>query len=183
MISLDKQESYHFNIKNLYKEKDFEWEFKREVFQKANKKKFEEALNPVLDAIQNAKIEKSDLNEIILFGGASKIPKILELLDDFFEGIKIIQIENPQHYVAKGAAIQAAMLESTIETPKKKKLQTPIESSVSTSREEPKKARRQAPTLETTTTQKQSTNEKKVDKPIITHQEKKQEKSSGCIIS
>eukprot|EP01080_Neovahlkampfia_damariscottae_P008884 gene8884-834_t len=185
MISLDTNESYKFHIKNLFQGKDFEWEFKREVFEKANKKKFDEVLHPVLDAIQNANIQKTDLNEIILFGGASKIPKILEILDDFFEGVKIVQIENPSDYVSKGAAIQGAILESTVDAPKKRNFapKTPINSPAPDSDDE-KKPRRKAPTLDSSVTTKTTTYspiEKK--QSLFTDQQEKKEKSSNCLVS
>jgi molecular chaperone DnaK (HSP70) len=183
MISLDENPSYFFQIPELFKGKDFEWEFKREVFEKSNKNRFEEILNPVIDAIQNAKILKSDLNEVVLIGGASKIPKIKEILSDYFEGIEIVHAKNPQNYVVKGAAIQGAMLESTIE---KKEIPKPdLVAEKSTTNATTGRRKAPEPVIAPTKTQEEVENVVKLEKveKVEKVEKKTEKKDSGCIIS
>ena len=65
---------------------------------------------PVLDVLKAAEIEKDEIDEIILIGGSTRIPKIQELLQNEFNGKKLNTEVNPDEAVAIGAAIQGAIL-------------------------------------------------------------------------
>ncbi|EHB15380.1 Heat shock cognate 71 kDa protein [Heterocephalus glaber] len=61
-------------------------------------------------ALHDAKLDKSQIHDIVLVGGSTRIPKILKLLRDFFNGKELNKSINPDESVAYGAAIQAAIL-------------------------------------------------------------------------
>ena len=62
------------------------------------------------------KLNKKDINEILLVGGSTRIPKVKELLESFFDGKKVNQSVNPDEAVAIGAAIQASIVQGKAET-------------------------------------------------------------------
>merc|ERR1711973_269136 len=61
-------------------------------------------------AMRDAKMDKSSINDIVLVGGSTRIPKIQKLLQDFFNGKELNKSINPDEAVAYGAAVQAAIL-------------------------------------------------------------------------
>ena len=67
-------------------------------------------MDPVQKALADAKLEKSQIHEIVLVGGSTRIPKIRKMLQDFFNGKQLCNSVNPDEAVAYGAAIQAAIL-------------------------------------------------------------------------
>lgn len=71
---------------------------------------FKKSLEPVEKVLLDAKLDKSKINEIVLVGGSTRIPKVKQLLMDFFGGKKLNESVNPDEAVAYGAAIQAAIL-------------------------------------------------------------------------
>merc|ERR1712137_1150450 len=73
-------------------------------------KYFRDCLKPVNKVIQDSGISKSNVHEIVLVGGSTRIPKVQELLQEFFNGKELNRSINPDEAVAYGAAIQAAVL-------------------------------------------------------------------------
>ena len=71
---------------------------------------FQKCINPVTKVLQDAGISKSNVHEIVLVGGSTRIPKIQELLSSFFNGKELNKGINPDEAVAYGAAVQAAIL-------------------------------------------------------------------------
>ena len=71
---------------------------------------FKGTLKPVEKAMRDAKIDKSSINDIVLVGGSTRIPKIQQLLQDFFNGKELNKSLNPDEAVVSGAAVQAAIL-------------------------------------------------------------------------
>merc|ERR1712223_56702 len=67
-------------------------------------------LEPVEKAMRDAKMDKSSINDIVLVGGSTRIPKVQKLLQDFFNGKDLNKSINPDEAVAYGAAVQAAIL-------------------------------------------------------------------------
>lgn len=98
------------SINDLAEGKDFSFKINRAKFEKACKKRFEDAMIPVRDVLKSAKIEKDDIDEVILIGGSTRIPKIQELLKEEFPGKKLNNELNPDEAVAIGAAIQGSIL-------------------------------------------------------------------------
>ena len=71
---------------------------------------FQKCINPVTRVLQDAGISKSNVHEIVLVGGSTRIPKIQDLLSSFFNGKELNKGINPDEAVAYGAAVQAAIL-------------------------------------------------------------------------
>ena len=67
-------------------------------------------MDPVEKALRDAKMDKSQIQEIVLVGGSTRIPKVQKLLSDFFSGKELIKSINPDEAVAYGATVQAAIL-------------------------------------------------------------------------
>ncbi|XDA87498.1 hypothetical protein R6Z07M_017176 [Ovis aries] len=79
-------------------------------FEELNADLFCGTLDPVEKAFQDAKLDKSQIHDIVLVGGSIRIPKIQKLLQDFFNGKELNKSINPDEAVAYGAAVQAAIL-------------------------------------------------------------------------
>ena len=71
---------------------------------------FRKTIDPVDKVLSDSKISKSAIHEIVLVGGSTRIPKIQELLSDYFNGKELCKNINPDEAVAYGAAVQAAIL-------------------------------------------------------------------------
>ena len=71
---------------------------------------FQKCLKPVEQVLLDAKMSKADINEIILVGGSTRIPKVQDLLSSFFNGKVLNKSINPDESVAYGAAVQASIL-------------------------------------------------------------------------
>jgi L1 cell adhesion molecule like protein len=71
---------------------------------------FLQAMEPVAQVLKDAKIDKSKIEEIVLVGGSTRIPKVQKLLSDYFNGKELNKSVNPDEAVAYGAAVQAAIL-------------------------------------------------------------------------
>merc|ERR1712033_73912 len=71
---------------------------------------FKETMKPVEKALADSKLEKREIHDVVLVGGSTRIPKVKNLLQDFFNGKELCNSVNPDEAVAFGAAIQAAIL-------------------------------------------------------------------------
>jgi len=89
---------------------DFSETLTRATFEKLNEDLFTKTIDIVKQSLEDAKMEKTQISEVVLVGGSIKIPKIQSLLKEFFDGKQIKQDINPDEAVAYGAAIQAAIL-------------------------------------------------------------------------
>jgi L1 cell adhesion molecule like protein len=67
-------------------------------------------MDPVEQVLRDSKISKSAIHDIVLVGGSTRIPKIQQMLSEFFNGKELCRTINPDECVAYGAAIQAAIL-------------------------------------------------------------------------
>ena len=100
----------NIEIDSLYDGNDFTTTLTRAKFESLCIEVFNRTMAPVEQVLKDAKISKSDINEIVLVGGSTRIPKIQELLSSFFNGKKLNNSINPDEAVAYGAAVQAAIL-------------------------------------------------------------------------
>ncbi|WVY92387.1 hypothetical protein V8G54_031475 [Vigna mungo] len=82
----------------------------RAKFEEINMEFFEECMETVYRCLRDAKMEKSSVHDVVLVGGSSRIPKMQQLLQDFFNGKDLRKSVNPDEAVAYGAAVQAALL-------------------------------------------------------------------------
>merc|ERR1719478_42853 len=71
---------------------------------------FRGTLDPVEKVLKDAKISKSEIDDVVLVGGSTRIPKVQQLLIDYFNGKELCKNINPDEAVAYGAAVQAAIL-------------------------------------------------------------------------
>ncbi|CAN1164642.1 Heat shock 70 kDa protein BIP1, partial [Linum perenne] len=85
--------------------KDFSEPLTRAKFQKLNMNLFKKTLESVKKTLENGKIEKSRIDEIVLVGGSTRIPKLRQLLKDMFNGKEPSKGVNPDEAVAYGAAV------------------------------------------------------------------------------
>ena len=76
---------------------------------------FKETLVSVEKALKDAKLSKSQIDEIVLVGGSTRIPKVQKMLSEFFNGKELCKSVNPDEAVAYGAAVQAAILSGSAE--------------------------------------------------------------------
>ncbi|XP_071479865.1 heat shock 70 kDa protein IV-like [Diadema antillarum] len=97
-------------IESLFEGVDFRTTVTRARFENLCFDLFHESLGPVERAIIDAKINKKDIDTVVLVGGSSRIPKIQKLLQEFLDGKDLNKSINPDEAVASGAAIQAAIL-------------------------------------------------------------------------
>ncbi|XP_069775833.1 heat shock cognate 71 kDa protein-like [Narcine bancroftii] len=97
-------------IDSLFEGIDFYTSITRARFEELNSDLFRGTLEPVEKALRDAKLDKSQIQEIVLVGGSTRIPKIQKLLQDFFNGRELNKSINPDEAVAYGAAVQAAIL-------------------------------------------------------------------------
>nr|ANJ86404.1 heat shock protein [Grapholita molesta] len=97
-------------IDALYEGIDFFSRVSRARFEELNADLFRNTLEPVEKALKDAKLDKSSINDIVLVGGSTRIPKIQSLLQNCFNGKKLNLSINPDEAVAYGAAVQAAIL-------------------------------------------------------------------------
>jgi heat shock protein 1/8 len=100
----------HLNIESLYEGLDFNTSITRAKFEDLCGALFRDCLKPVEKALIDAKLDKSQIDEVVLVGGSTRIPKVQKLLSDFFNGKNLCQSVNPDEAVAYGAAVQAAIL-------------------------------------------------------------------------
>ena len=82
----------------------------RAKFEELNLDLFKKTLQPVAQVLKDAGMSKSDVHEIVLVGGSTRIPKVQELLRGMFDGKELNQGINPDEAVAYGAAVQGAIL-------------------------------------------------------------------------
>jgi len=97
-------------IDSLFDGEDFNANITRARFEDLNQKAFSGTLDPVAQVLKDANIAKEKVDEIVLVGGSTRIPKIQKLLSDFFGGKKLEKSINPDEAVAYGAAVQAGIL-------------------------------------------------------------------------
>ncbi|XP_058976048.1 heat shock protein 70 [Musca domestica] len=97
-------------IDALFEGIDFYTKVSRARFEELCADLFRQTLQPVEKALNDAKMDKNDIHDIVLVGGSTRIPKVQNLLQQFFCGKSLNLSINPDEAVAYGAAIQAAIL-------------------------------------------------------------------------
>merc|ERR1711876_117379 len=97
-------------IDSLFEGDDFYTSITRARFEELCSDLFKGTLEPVEKAMRDAKLDKASIDDIVLVGGSTRIPKIQKLLQDFFNGKELNKSINPDEAVAYGAAVQAAIL-------------------------------------------------------------------------
>jgi len=97
-------------IDSLYEGVDFYTSITRARFEELCGDLFLSTLGPVEKVLRDSRIDKSNVHEIVLVGGSTRIPKIIKIVSDFFDGKELNKSINPDEAVAYGAAVIAAIL-------------------------------------------------------------------------
>lgn len=100
----------HIEIDSLYEGVDFNSVITRARFEDLNMDYFRKCMDPVEKVLKDSKLSKSQVHEIVLVGGSTRIPKVQDLLSEFFNGKELNKSINPDEAVAYGATVQAAIL-------------------------------------------------------------------------
>ena len=100
----------YIEIDGFYDGIDYTTTMSRAAFENINTDLFRKTIEPVEKVLRDAKMSKAQIDEIVLVGGSTRIPKIQSLLSEFFNGKSLNKECNPDEVVAQGAAIQAAIL-------------------------------------------------------------------------
>ncbi|KAL0221382.1 hypothetical protein RCL1_001236 [Eukaryota sp. TZLM3-RCL] len=108
--ALSNKHSERIEIDSLYDGIDFSYTLTRAKFEELNADLFKRTLKPVERVLKDAGVSKSDVHDIVLVGGSTRIPKVRQLLKDYFDGREPSQGVNPDEAVAYGAAVQGAIL-------------------------------------------------------------------------
>jgi heat shock protein 1/8 len=89
---------------------DFYSTITRARFEELNMDMFRKCMEPVEKCLKDAKMDKGAIHDVVLVGGSTRIPRVQQLLQDFFNGKELCKSINPDEAVAYGAAVQAAIL-------------------------------------------------------------------------
>ncbi|KAJ0716601.1 Luminal-binding protein 5 [Helianthus annuus] len=104
--ALSSQDQVHVQIESLFDNVDFSEPLTRAQFEELNNDLFEKTMGHVKRAMEDAGLEKHQIDEIVLVGEGTMIPKVQQLLKDYFDGKEPNKGVNPDEAVAFGAAVQ-----------------------------------------------------------------------------
>eukprot|EP00903_Cladosiphon_okamuranus_P008886 g8508.t1 len=107
---LSTQHQARVEIESLVDGEDFSETLTRARFEELNIDLFKKTLGPVQKVMKDADLKLSEVDEIVLVGGSTRIPKVQELLKNFYEGKEPSRGINPDEAVAYGAAVQGGIL-------------------------------------------------------------------------
>jgi heat shock protein 5 len=108
--TLSTQHQARLEIEGLMEGLDFSESLTRARFEELNLDLFKKTLAPVQKVLEDADMAKSDVDEVVLVGGSTRIPKVQALLKDFFDGKEPSKGVNPDEAVAYGAAVQGGII-------------------------------------------------------------------------
>ena len=97
-------------VESLLDGVDYNTSLSRAKFEQLADKVFTRTLEPLDRLLKDAKMSKGDIHEIVLVGGTTRIPRVQELLSNYFNGKQLNKSLNPDEAVAYGAAVQASIL-------------------------------------------------------------------------
>jgi len=103
-------------VESLYEGEDFSETLTRAKFEELNMDLFKGTLKPVQKVLEDSDLTKKDIDEIVLVGGSTRIPKVQQLVKEFFNGKEPSKGINPDEAVAYGAAVQAGVLSGEQDT-------------------------------------------------------------------
>lgn len=108
--TLSADTSSNIFVEKLTDKDDFSHILSRAKFEDLNADLFKSTLKPVEQVLKDAKKRKSEIHDVVLVGGSTRIPKIRQLLKDFFDGKELSTNINPDEAIAFGAAVQGGVL-------------------------------------------------------------------------
>merc|ERR1719374_152398 len=108
--ALSSQHQVKLEIESLFDGEDFSESLTRAKFEELNMDLFRSTLKPVQKVLEDADLKPSEVDEVVLVGGSTRIPKVQQLVKEFFGGKEPSRGINPDEAVAYGAAVQAGVL-------------------------------------------------------------------------
>ena len=97
-------------LDSLFEGIDYATSITRARFEELNMDLFRKCMEPVDKCLRDSKLDKSHIHEVVLVGGSTRIPKVQQILQEYFNGKELNKSINPDEAVAYGAAVQAAIL-------------------------------------------------------------------------
>ena len=97
-------------LDSLFDGVDFFTSISRARFEELCMDQFRRCMDPVDKCLRDSKFDKSQIHDVVLVGGSTRIPKVQQMLQDYFNGKELCKAINPDEAVAYGAAVQAAIL-------------------------------------------------------------------------
>jgi len=107
---LSSQTQVTIEVDSLHEGNDFSLRLSRAKFEEMNMDYFKKAMAPVTQCLADSGLPKSKIEEVVLVGGSTRIPKVQEMIQAFFDGKELCKDINPDEAVAYGAAVQAAIV-------------------------------------------------------------------------
>ena len=108
--ALSSQNQARMEIEDIVPGYDLEETLTRARFEELNNDLFKKTLIPVRNVLKRADLEKSDVDHVVLVGGSTRIPRVQELISEFFDGKELSKNINPDEAVAFGAGVQACII-------------------------------------------------------------------------
>merc|ERR1712223_1524334 len=108
--ALSSAHQVRIEVESLFEGEDFSETLTRAKFEELNMDLFRSTMKPVQKVMEDADMQKKDIDEIVLVGGSTRIPKIQQLVKEYFNGKEPSRGINPDEAVAYGAAVQAGVL-------------------------------------------------------------------------
>ena len=108
--TLSSQMSTRIEIESFFDGKDFSETLTRAKFEELNMDLFRRTLKPVEQVLKDAGVKKEEIDDVVLVGGSTRIPKVQQMLKEFFNGKEPSKGINPDEAVAWGAAVQGGVL-------------------------------------------------------------------------
>ncbi|KAJ2035104.1 Heat shock protein ssb1 [Coemansia sp. S3946] len=105
-------------VDSLFDGVDYNATITRAKFEELNSAHFQKTIDPVAQVLKDAAVSKKEVDDIVLVGGSTRIPKVQSLLQEFFDGKELNKSINPDEAVAHGAAVQGAVLTGTADASK-----------------------------------------------------------------
>jgi heat shock protein 5 len=96
-------------IDDFYRGRDFSESLTRSKFEDLNENLFQKSMGPVKQALRDARLTPNDIDDIVLIGGSTRIPRVRKMLKDYFGKVPLTHV-NPDEAVAEGATIQGCIM-------------------------------------------------------------------------
>eukprot|EP00050_Salpingoeca_kvevrii_P004703 m.257138 g.257138 ORF g.257138 m.257138 type:complete len:672 (+) comp11028_c1_seq5:137-2152(+) len=114
--TLSSQHQTRIEIESFFEGEDFSETLTRARFEELNMDLFRSTMKPVKKVLEDGDMQKSEIDEIVLVGGSTRIPKVQQLVKEFFNGKEPSRGINPDEAVAYGAAVQGGVLSGERDT-------------------------------------------------------------------
>jgi heat shock protein 5 len=114
--ALSSAHQVRIEVESLFEGEDFTETLTRAKFEELNMDLFRSTMKPVQKVLEDADMQKKDIDEIVLVGGSTRIPKVQQLVKEFFNNKEPSRGINPDEAVAYGAAVQAGVLSGEQDT-------------------------------------------------------------------